>query len=355
MAHRPITQHFPYGSTVHLSNSIIEGSNLKIFGDNNNIRSFYGEIVGNNNLIDGSSVNVTGNGNRITSFYGTVTGNHNHIKGSNPEATGNHNTVEGNNATVTGNNNRVDSSNSTVKGNDNHVTGKYADVEGHRNTVDGDNASVAGNQNVVMGQEASILRGNSNTVNGVPAEEERQRRRDNLQRELQDLQNQETNLTIQQQLRMHTLQMRQNLLEMQDQGPGQNLLETLQRQQELFNDQLQEIDLFAPAAPAIYRPRAAARRRLLATQSAANATDDNSMIKLTLRGEDTVWDEDTDLVGSKCLCCWTNQANVAGTCCGKLMACMSCTKSLYEGKHVSPESKCLSCQAPMRHCLRILL
>ena len=343
MAHRPMTQHFPYGSTVHLSNSIIEGSSLKIFGDNNTIRSFYGEIVGNNNVIDGSSVNVTGNGNRITSFYGKVTGNHNHIKGSSPEATGNHNTVEGNYATVTGNNNRVDSGNSTVKGNDNHVTGKYVDVEGHRNTVDGDNASVAGNHNVVTGQDVSISRGNSNTVNGVPAEEERQRRREHLQRELQNLHNQEANLTIQQQLRMHTLQMRQNLLEMQDQGPGPNLLETLQRQQELLNDQLQQI-----------RPVAPARRRR-ATRGAANATDDNSMIKLTLRGEDTVWDEDTDLVGSKCLCCWTNQANVAGTCCGKLMACISCTKSLYEGKQVSPENKCLSCQAPMRHCLRILL
>lgn len=188
------------------------------------------------------------------------------------------------------------------------------------------------------------------TNNGLPAEEERQRR-NLIEQEIQTLQN-TPNMTLEQQLRLQALQMRQQVLHLEDRRNEPNdFLNQIQMQNAQLQQQLQRV---VPNNRARRRPRRAAAPLHNRTTTNRIATTGDGMIKLTLRGEDAEWDEDTDLVGSKCLCCWTNQANVAGTCCGKLMICIACTKTLYEGKLISADTKCLSCQASIKHCLRIL-
>jgi hypothetical protein len=72
-------------------------------------------------------------------------------------------------------------------------------------------------------------------------------------------------------------------------------------------------------------------------------------IKLALRGED---EEYTDENGEICRCCYVNTAVVASICCGKLTACLQCTRTLYEGKTVG-QGKCMNCQGMVEHVLRI--
>jgi len=76
-------------------------------------------------------------------------------------------------------------------------------------------------------------------------------------------------------------------------------------------------------------------------------------IKLMIRGQDEAAKED-DQHGDICHCCWTNQAVVASTCCGKRAVCLACTRQLYKGKMVGQKNtRCLSCQAFVEHMLRI--
>lgn len=55
----PNTHRFLDGENVCLDGSVIEGRNLKIYGDNNTIRSSHGsKIHGNDNIIEGSEIKV---------------------------------------------------------------------------------------------------------------------------------------------------------------------------------------------------------------------------------------------------------------------------------------------------------
>lgn len=242
----------------------------------------------------------------------------------------------GNHSECLGNSNRVNGSSCSVRGNENKVKGKKAKVRGDRNRVKGSESNVKGDDNVVMGRNASVI-GSHNTL-----------------------------ATVQSQTRVAGIAT-QMILRNEETRRSQRRLQILPNSHHYsFNHLMhaqaighyysaapigrvpvvvQMVQPVAPTMPPDVPHPAVPLRSCLRRRTA-------DQIKLTLRGEDTEWNGDADT--AKCLCCWSNQANVAGTCCGKLMACMACTKKLYQGKLKAANIKCLSCQAPVEHCIRIL-
>lgn len=378
MAHRPPTvQHFEYGSTVRLDNSIIDGNNLKIYGNQNTIRASFSTIEGHGNLIEATNVTVTGENNTIRSSYSTVTGDSNSVEGTSITVKGNYNTTDGTYGTITGHHNTITGHHTTAKGNRNRLDGEYCSATGDYNVVNGAHSSATGRHNQVTGPEASANVGGENMVNGVPAEHERERLRTDLQNQINDLMQRRDQLTISEQLTLHDLQVKMLDLQQADRREQHRLdLEQLTRgstgdfvrQFEVMSafhqlehaHQLQRLEFMQSRNALVQLQLEENLRRVrlpnfdgfLQNVSRSRAATGPKIV-LNLRGEDAEWDEDTDLIGAKCLCCWSNQANVAATCCGKLIACIACTKTLYKGKRVSSTTKCLSCQAAIEECVRI--
>ena len=267
----------------------------------------------NDTIFEDASLTIHGDRNIIRAPCATVYGSGNAINGDSAQVTGYNNTVTSNHATVDGTQNNVNGSRLHVRGNDNHVTGNYATVHGNHNTVDGDNATVtgdnnkvSGNSNVVRGENAVAYGGSNNTVNGILSEQEQPQR-------------QHLSSGVQQLGPSSPDQVHQHL-------PAPDRI--LQEAPEPF-----QVSQTLPA------PGQVPQQRHLTTQ----------LIKLKLRGDD---EESTDENGEICHCCRVNKAVVASFCCGKLTACLACTRALYEGKAVG-EGKCLSCQGLVEHAVRI--
>jgi hypothetical protein len=311
---RPV-HHFPYNSIVHLNDAVIEGrGGLTIHGDRNTITAGYSTVYGSGNMISGSSPTVIGDSNTINRSYARVTGSHNVVNGSGVIVRGNSNRVTDNYTTVYGDSNVVHGDWTKVEGGGNRVTGSYASVLGNHNIVDGKNTSVSGSNNTVTGEYASANGGRSNNiVNGLPAEQERERQRQ------------------QQHLHQRLSSMQQSLLERGQIQDPRHPLSTLQAS--IFQHQV------PVQVPHHQQPQQPLPATLHVTQP----------IKLTLRGHD---EEAANENVDTCLCCLSNKAVVASICCGKLTACLACTREMYGGKNVGAE-KCLSCQGFVEHMLRI--
>ena len=309
-------------STVHGNNNIIIGSSTKLHGNSNKITSNSATIRGDFNIIDGYSLTLNGNNNKCKGNEATVCGNVNTIRGysanvvgNNNECIGNYgsvrgndNTIEGLSAEVIGNNNECAGDYGDVRGNDNTVGGNSVSVHGDRNTVWGRYASAYGNNNTVTGDNSSSYGGINNTVNGLPPEQEEERQHQDLQDLLQH------QLLIQQTLQQNLQTFRLSLLPVQVPSFANGIVA-------------------APSHP-----------------------QRQQQIKMTLHGEDKeIPDGDNDENIEPCYCCHANQAIVLSVCCGKRMACLACTRKIYERKTIGEDgTKCLNCQGIVGHLVRVL-
>jgi hypothetical protein len=265
-------------------------------------------LYGNDNVIHKTRPTVIGNNNTINSHDATVTGSHNTVNGNRAIVRGDNNHVTGNLTTVCGEYNTIRGRNAAVEGGRNHVTGDCAMVLGNRNTVTGEYASARGSNNTVTGLNATSATngaGRNNIVNGVPIEQQQQRPTE-----------------------MEHFPAMQGI---QDPRPP---LSTLQATfQPYLPVPLQQLHLSIPQQ-----------------QQQQQQLPPKQPIKLTLRGHDEECTDNEN--GDTCLCCLNNKAIVASACCGKLTACLACTREMYEYTMVG-ETKCLNCQGFVEHMIRI--
>jgi hypothetical protein len=213
------------------------------------------------------------------------------------------------------------------------VQGNHADTSGDRNRVTGENATVDDG-------------GLDNTVNGIPAGEERENRAERRWNRIQELQQRQLNIEESFELAIlgdqEMIQLHRQMIELhrqinqlfpnlfQQQAPIQNNQE-VQNNQVQHEPQLQRRSVSSPFAP-------------------------RSSIKLTLRGNDEELKDDENNNDENytevCYCCHVKKAVVASVCCGKLATCLACTRKLYEG-HLVGEKKCMNCQGVVEHLVRI--